>query len=125
MLWRFSSLFVPPAKGGGMEIFMDKETSVYKEKLKRYYNSDGKLVQYPSKKPMRLIALMGIAGKMDFSKKYTEKEVNEIIKSSIEFSDIELVRREMYQYKFIGRLKDGSEYWAEESWREMYKQYAV
>ena len=65
------------------------------------------------------------AGKMDFSKKYTEKEVNEIIKSSIAFSDIELVRREMYQYKFIGRLKDGSEYWAEESWMEMYKQYAV
>ena len=104
---------------------MDKETSVYKEKLKRYYNSDGKLVQYPSKKPMRLIALMEIAGKMDFSKKYTEKEVNEIIKSSIAFSDIELVRREMYQYKFIGRLKDGSEYWAEESWMEMHKQYAV
>lgn len=104
---------------------MDKEIMVYKEKLKRYYNDDGKLVQYPSKKPMRLIALMEIAGKLDFSRKYTEKEINGIIKSSIAFSDIELVRREMYQYKFIGRLRDGSEYWAEESWREMYKQYIV
>lgn len=104
---------------------MDKEIMVYKEKLKRYYNGNGKLVQYPSKKPMRLIALIGIASKLDFSRKYTEKEINEIIKSSIAFSDIELVRREMYQYKFIGRLRDGSEYWAEENWREMYKQYMV
>ena len=64
--------------------------------------------------------MMGPAKK---SKKYTEKEVNEIIKSKIAFSDIELVRREMFQFRMIGRLRDGSQYWAEPDWRETYKEY--
>ncbi|MBP3609620.1 MAG: DUF2087 domain-containing protein [Lachnospiraceae bacterium] len=95
----------------------------YKVKLKRYYDAENKLTQYPSKKPMRIIALAQIADKFEMGKKYTEKEVNDIIKMSISFSDIELVRREMFQYKFINRLRDGSEYWAEKNWRELYGEY--
>ena len=37
--------------------------------------------------------------------------------------DIELIRREMYQYKLIGRLRDGSEYWVENDWRNVYAEY--
>ncbi len=51
------------------------------------------------------------------------EQINEIIKASIAFGDVELVRREMFQYKFIGRLRDGSEYWAEPEWREAYEQF--
>ena len=91
----------------------------YMEKLKRYYDSENKLLQYPSKRPMRMIALARIAEKFELEKKYTEKEVNEIINEAISFSDIELIRREMFQYKFIGRLRDGSEYWLEQGWTEM------
>lgn len=90
----------------------------YMEKLKRYYDEENKLMQYPSKRPMRMIALTRIAEKFEEDRKYTEKEVNEIIKASIGFSDVELIRREMFQYKFIGRLRDGSEYWLEEDWKE-------
>ena len=91
----------------------------YLEKLNRYYDAENKLTQYPSKRPMRMIALERIAEKFQEDKKYTEKEVNEIIKESISFSDIELIRREMFQYKFIGRLRDGSEYWLEQGWKKM------
>lgn len=91
----------------------------YMEKLKRYYDSENKLLQYPSKRPMRMIALARIAEKFELEKKYTEKEVNEIINEAISFSDIELIRREMFQYKFIGRLRDGSEYWLEQGGKEM------
>lgn len=104
---------------------MEKEPGLYKEKLKRYYNNEGKLVQYPSKKPMRILALVKIVSKFDSSRKYTEKEVNKIIKDEIVFCDIELIRREMYQYQFIGRLRDGSEYWIEDKWREKYKDYII
>ena len=90
----------------------------YMEKLKKYYDEENKLIQYPSKRPMRMIALARIAEKFAEDKKYTEKEVNEIIKASIAFSDVELIRRELFQYKFIGRLRDGSEYWLEEEWKE-------
>ena len=87
---------------------------VYKKKLLAYYDSEGKLIQYPSKKPMRLIALSKIVDCFQYGKKYTEKEVNEIIRQNISFSDIELIRREMFQLKLMGRLKDGSEYWREQ-----------
>jgi len=102
---------------------MEKEIEVYREKLKRYYNEEGKLTSYPSKRPMRVLALIGIAEKFEAERKYTEKEVNEIIKASIAFGDTELIRREMFQYKFIGRLRDGSEYWAEPEWRVAYEQF--
>ena len=90
----------------------------YREKLERNYDAEGRLTQYPSKRPMRVLAMMRIAEKLTVGRKYTEKEVNEIIKASIAFSDVELIRREMYQYKFIGRLRDGYEYWLEENWKE-------
>lgn len=72
---------------------------------------------------MRIIALIKIAKQIDGSRKYTEKEVNEIIRFHIAFDDIELIRREMYQYKFLGRLRDGSEYWVEKDWRNVYAEY--
>lgn len=102
---------------------MEKDIELYCEKVRRYYDSDGRLMQYPSKKPMRILALIRIAQKIDVSRKYTEKEINQIIKDSIAFSDIELIRREMFQYRLIGRLRDGSEYWAEPDWQTAYAEY--
>lgn len=102
---------------------MEKEAAVYREKLRRYYTDEGKLTQFPSKRPMRIIALMRIAGQFEAGKRYTEKEVNEIIKNSISFNDVELVRRELYESRFLGRHRDGSAYWLEETWRETYSGY--
>lgn len=102
---------------------MEKPVETYYKKLESYYDSNGRLVQYPSKRPMRIIALIKITEQIDVNRKYTEKEINEIIKFNIAFDDIELIRREMYQYKLIGRLRDGSEYWAETDWRNAYAEY--
>lgn len=49
---------------------------------------------------------MKITEQMDVNRKYTEKETNEIIRLHIAFSDIALIRREIFQYKLIGRLRD-------------------
>lgn len=102
---------------------MEKDMEQYSEKLRRYYDSDNRLTQYPSKKPMRILALIQIALKINPERKYTEKEVNQIIRDSIAFSDIELIRREMFQYRLIGRLRDGSEYWSEPDWKTKYEAY--
>ena len=102
---------------------MEKSMEMYHKKMNGYYDPDGRLIQYPSKKPMRIIALIKIAEQIDADRKYTEKEINGISKSNIAFSDIELVRREMFQYKFLGRLRDGSEYWIENNWRDLYAEY--
>ena len=84
-----------------------------KKKLSVFYDSKGRLKQYPRKRSLRIAALSKIADCFEKDKKYTEKEVNEIIMQNISFSDFALIRREMYQQKLIGRLSDGSEYWRE------------
>ena len=106
-----------------MEDVMEKSIEAYYKKLDNYYDSDERLIQYPSKRPMRIIALIKITEQIDANKKYTEKEINEIIRLNIAFDDIELIRREMYQYNFLGRLRDGSEYWVETDWRNAYAEY--
>lgn len=104
---------------------MEKSIQTYNKKLNNYYDSYGKLIQYPSKRPMRIIALKKITEQLNEGREYTEKEINEIISQNIAFNDIELIRREMYQYKFIGRLRDGSKYWVENNWRNIYSEYTI
>ena len=102
---------------------MEKSIQIYNKKLDNYYDANGRLIQYPSKRPMRIIVLMKIIEQIDTNMKYTDKEINEIIRLHITFNDIELIRREMYQYRFLGRLRDGSEYWVEKDWRNVYAEY--
>ena len=102
---------------------MNKDMEVCNEKVRAYYNSEGKLIQYPTIKQMKIIVLWEIAEKFELGKKYTEKEVNEIIKESIAFSDVRLIRRDLYEYMFIDKLRDSSVYWLESDWREMYGEY--
>ena len=85
----------------------------YYKMLLNYYDETGKLKQMPSKKPLRDIALLRIGQAFDFDADYTEKQVNEIIKSKISFNDVELVRRELFNHHILNRLKDGSKYWKE------------
>lgn len=79
-----------------------------------YFDENGLLKQYPSKKPVREIVLARIAGKIEPGKDYTEKEINQIIRDQIAFSDIELIRRELFDYAFLNRERDGSRYWKNE-----------
>lgn len=102
---------------------MEKEVTDYRTKLKRYYTEDGKLIQYPQKRPMRILALIKITEQFQVGTQYTEKEVNELIKRSIAFNDVEMIRRELYEYRFLGRHRDGSAYWVEEKWRDNYGSY--
>lgn len=85
----------------------------FHEKLQNFITEDGKLKQYPSKKPLRMLALAYLASRFEHGKRYTEKEVNEIIKQWHTFSDHELLRREMYTWHFMDRERDGSAYWLE------------
>ncbi len=83
----------------------------YLKQIKGYYDPDGRLVQFPSKKPLREMALAKLAQGFEEDRTYTEKEVNAIIQTQIAFSDVELVRRELFQTGRLDRLRDGSQYW--------------
>ncbi|MGN1338659.1 MAG: DUF2087 domain-containing protein [Oscillospiraceae bacterium] len=92
------------------------ELSVRTADLKRlsvFYDAEGRLAQYPKKNNLRLLALRRIADCFEKDRKYTEKEVNQMILQNISFSDYATIRREMFDNKLICRLSDGSAYWRE------------
>ncbi len=60
---------------------MEKDMEQYIEKLRRYYDSDNRLTQYPSKKPMRILALIQIALKISPERKYTENYTEKPLKA--------------------------------------------
>ncbi|MDE7298760.1 MAG: DUF2087 domain-containing protein [Lachnospiraceae bacterium] len=83
--------------------------------LKNFLDADGRLVQFPAKRKMKLEALVYLAEKFETGRKYTEKEVNELLLSWHTFRDPATLRRELYNNRFLGRDADGALYWPEKA----------
>ncbi|MBQ8170674.1 MAG: DUF2087 domain-containing protein [Oscillospiraceae bacterium] len=81
-----------------------------KEILKNFLDGNGRLVSYPSKRKMKLYALIYIAEKIDKGKVYTEKEINAVLGEWHTFGDPATLRRELYTHKFLDRDPYGKEY---------------
>lgn len=81
------------------------------EFLDKYFEEglDGPLSKFPIKQKRKIIVLRHIITKFDGTKKYTEKEVNEILKNI--YSDYVTLRRYLIEYGFMDRMDDGSLYW--------------
>ena len=83
----------------------------YSKMADNYFDNTGLLKQYPAKKPVREIVLQRFADLFVYGRDYSEKEVNQIIREHIAFSDIELIRRELIEYAFLNRERKDSRYW--------------
>lgn len=83
--------------------------------LKNYLDNEQRLILYPSKRKYKILALFYLASKFEKHEYYTEKEINEILNNYHSFNDCCLLRRELYNKKFINRLGDCSKYWLEEN----------
>lgn len=83
----------------------------YRKMADNYFDETGLLKQFPAKKPVREIVLQRFADRFESGRDYSEKEVNQIIRERIAFSDIELIRRELIDHGFLNRERDGSRYW--------------
>ena len=81
--------------------------------LKNYLNPEGKLISFPAKRKLKIASMFYIASNIDHEVMYSEKEINEIINKICCFNDSALIRREMYNYRFINRTSDGKNYWKE------------
>lgn len=82
-----------------------------KNALSGYFYSEEplKLRQFPSKQKRKYVVLKIILKKFSFSKKYSEKEVNDIL-SGI-YNDFVTLRRALIDFGLMSRKNDGSEYW--------------
>jgi hypothetical protein len=71
----------------------------------------GMLSRFPKKQKHKVAVLIQILERFDASRRYTQSEVNEILATAHE--DYNTLCRYMVDYGFLGRTRDGSEYWVE------------
>lgn len=82
------------------------------EKILNFYFKNGlqgSLDSFPLKEKKRIVILQHILKSFATNRKYTEKEVNTILKPIYE--DYALLRRLLIEYGFMARVQDGSAYW--------------
>ena len=83
----------------------------YKEVISQFLDDEQRIKSWPAKKDRKIAVLYYLSEKFEEEVKYTEKEVNEIIKRWHNFEDFFLLRRGLVDMKFLLRARDGSVYW--------------
>lgn len=68
-----------------------------------------KLKTFPAKEKKKIVVLKKISEQFDYKIRYSEKEVNEIIKGI--YDDFATIRRYLIEYGFMERTNDCKEYW--------------
>lgn len=68
-----------------------------------------KLKSFPTKEKKKIVVLRKISTLFEQDKRYSEKEMNSILKQVCD--DIATIRRYLIQYGFMERTKDCKEYW--------------
>ena len=95
---------------------LDDRFNITKEEkikvIETYVDENGALKSYPSKEKKKIILLEEIMKNFNVGKKYSEKEINRVLKRIYE--DYATIRRALIQYGFLDRSKDCSEYWVKE-----------
>jgi hypothetical protein len=80
--------------------------------LRRFLDRAGKLTLWPpAKQRDKLLILEYLAAFFESGHVYNEKEVNELLLLHSAIKDAAALRRALYEYRFMNRTKDGSQYW--------------
>lgn len=85
------------------------------EELQPFLDERGRLTALPVKQGKKQLAIAYLAEKFEAGKRYSEKEVNALLKEWHTFGDPATLRRELYNRYFLNREPDGSAYWLEET----------
>ena len=78
--------------------------------LRNFLDATGKLTAFPAKRKMKLYALLYLAQKIPADTDFTEREINDILLDWHTFADPATLRRELYDYGFLDRSRDGKAY---------------
>ena len=78
--------------------------------LRNFLDGDGKLTAFPAKRKMKLYALLYLALKIPADTDFAEREINDILLDWHTFADPATLRRELYDYNFLDRSRDGRAY---------------
>ena len=78
--------------------------------LNNVLDPEGRLVKFPSKRPMQMEALAYLAGKFSPDREYAEREVNGLLLECHTFGDPATLPRELYDRCFLDRDPYGKRY---------------
>ncbi len=84
------------------------------QELRHVLDGRGRLTVWPGRQKRQQLAIQYLAGKFDIGRDYTEREVNELLLQWHTFADAALLRRLMFDWRFLGRTTDGARYWRTE-----------
>lgn len=86
-----------------------EEDAFDRKVMKTFVDSFGRFKAFPAQEKKYLVLLRHAVKSFEFDRKYTEKEVSDIL---IEFhDDYSKLRRDLIEYKFMGREGGGKSYW--------------
>lgn len=77
------------------------------------FDEAGRLIRLPSKLSVQQMTTWALWTQFTARRKYTENEVNAVIKAHHTFGDHATLRRELINMNLLGRKSDCSEYWKE------------
>lgn len=72
---------------------------------------DGRMIRFPKKEKRKIAVMIHVLKRFDPEKRYTQKQVNEVLSTASE--DHTTLCRFLVDYGFLGRTRDGAEYWVE------------
>ena len=101
--------FVPVHKTATMVDDRYNITEEEQESITAKYFKDGVLSKFPIKQKQKLIVLREISKYLEEQESYSEKELNQLLKTI--YDDYVLIRRYLIEYGFLDRKADGSLYW--------------
>jgi hypothetical protein len=76
----------------------------------RQFDATGRLTRWPTRRTLQVLVLWGLWLRFDARRRYSEREVNEVLNAHHHFGDHCLLRRELIESKLLTRTPGGAEY---------------
>jgi hypothetical protein len=80
------------------------------DRVLRQFDAHGRLLRWPSRRAEQVLALWCLWLPFDGKRRYSEREVNEVINAHHAFGDHCLLRRELVEARLLARTPGGAEY---------------